>query len=75
MIFRCATPEDVPLLIQLQKDSHISTLNPQQLRDGFLNTILDQHQLLDAIKHEKAVYVAESHQQIIAMAVCASWQY
>lgn len=75
MIFRCATPADVPLLIQLQNESHISHLGPQQLQDGFLSKVLNEQQLLDAIKHEQAVYVAEFNKQVIAMAVCASWRY
>ncbi|EGU38740.1 GNAT family N-acetyltransferase [Vibrio scophthalmi] len=75
MNFRYATPQDVSALVRLQNESHVSNISQQHLGDGFLNTVLNEKQLLNAINHQQAVYVAEFDNKIIAMAVCACWQF
>ncbi len=75
MIFRKANSSDVEQIIQLQHDNSIDTLSCEQKQQGFLGIILSEKQLLQAIRKEQAVYVAESGQDIVAMAVCAPWHY
>ncbi|ANS87299.1 hypothetical protein VSVS12_03590 [Vibrio scophthalmi] len=75
MIFRSATANDVASLIQLQHDCYVDNLNQQQIHDGFLDAILTKSQLISAIKHQRAIYVAELDRQVVAMAVCAPWPY
>lgn len=75
MEIRTAKLEDIRQLVALQESCHVSNLDESDKSDGFLNTVLDQGLLKQVIQQEEAVFVAEIDHVIVAMAVCASWQF
>ncbi|KXF80971.1 GNAT family N-acetyltransferase [Enterovibrio coralii] len=74
-IFRLAERKDVDALVALQVASHISNVDGDCQKQGFLNTVLPAECLEKAMDSEKAVYVAEQSGEVVAMAVCASWDF
>lgn len=74
MNIRLATAQDIKQIVSLQNSCHISNLRDCDKSDGFLNTVLGT-KLLSQLIEESSVFVAELNGDIVAMAVCGSWQF
>ncbi|MBW3696672.1 GNAT family N-acetyltransferase [Vibrio sp. T187] len=75
MKVRQAALADIPQLVELQHQCHITNLDEVEKADGFLNTVLSDALLETAILNEQCVYIAEVDGVAAGLAVCASWQY
>ncbi|WP_260260280.1 GNAT family N-acetyltransferase [Vibrio intestinalis] len=75
MEFCKARLSDIPAIVELQQQCHVSQLDTDDKQDGFLNTVLTDEYLTPAINNEQSVYIGLIEGQVVAMAVCASWYY
>lgn len=75
MELRKANLSDIPAIVELQNKCHVSQLDAADKQDGFLNTVLNDEYLAPAINDEQSVYIGLVENQVVAMAVCASWHY
>lgn len=74
MEFKLAQLEDVSQIVRLQDACHKNNLGDQPAAQGFLNTVLEASQLHTLIQ-QQALFVVKHNEDVIAMAVCASWQF
>ncbi len=75
MIYRNATIEDIPALIELQKKYHIATINEEDKPDGFVTTLFTEEQFKELIEKENGIAVSCDAEKIIAYLMAASWEY
>lgn len=75
MNYRNALPEDLPQVLALQQLYHVSTIDPDLKKDGFVTTLFTEEQLTDLIKQENGLAVACDGDRIVAYVMAASWHF
>lgn len=75
MIYRNATFEDIPKISQLQQKYHISTINEEDKKNGFVTTLFTDEQFKDLIEKENGLAIACDGEKVVAYAMAGSWEY
>lgn len=75
IIYRNATPDDLPGVGELQKRYHISTIPEEDKADGFVTTLFTPEQFLSLIEEENGLAIACDGDRVISYAMAASWEY
>ncbi len=73
--YRNATADDLPGVLDLQQQYHVSTIREEDKADGFVTTLFTEEQLQELIENENGLSIACDGDQIIAYAMAASWDY
>lgn len=74
MVYRLATPADIPGLLSLQQRYLVNNLSPEAQKNGFVTTPFSEHQLLELLKL-KGLYVAILDNELIAYLCAGTWDY
>ena len=75
MIYRNATIEDIPYILQLQKKYHIATISDTDKADGFVTTLFTEEQFKGLIEKENGIAIACDNDKVVAYAMAASWGF
>lgn len=75
MVYRNATIEDIPAIMQLQKKYHIATISENDKPEGFVTTLFTEKQFEELIEKENGITIACSGGKVIAYVMAASWKY
>lgn len=75
MIYRNATLADIPQIEQLQKKYHVSFINEEDKKSGFVTTLFTTEQLTELIEKEDGISLAVDGDQVVGYAMAGSWQY
>lgn len=75
MIYRNATPEDIPQVYALQQLYHVSTISPEDKDSGFVTTLFSHEQLMQLIEKENGLSIACDGDRVVAYVMAASWHY
>jgi len=75
MIYRNATVADIPQIEELQKRYHVSFINEEEKKNGFVTTLFTREQLTELIEQEDGISLACDGQTVVAYAMAGSWQF
>lgn len=75
MEVRDATRLDVQGIIELHQLYHLSTIQEDDKKDGFISASFSSEELLHLIEQENGICVAVVNEKIIAYAMTASWAF
>lgn len=75
MIYRNATNDDIPQILELQKKYHVSTISDEDRPDGFVTTLFTREQFGEIIQREQGIAIACDGDRVVAYAMAASWEY
>ena len=75
MLYRNATIEDIPKIEELQKKYHVSFINEEDKKSGFVTTLFTREQLTELIETEDGIAIACDGETIAAYAMAASWEF
>ena len=75
MIYRNATVEDIPGIIELHKKYHIATIREEYKSEGFVTTLFTAEQYMELIETENGITIACDGEKIVAFVMAASWEY
>lgn len=75
IVYRNASPEDVPAIYALQQKYHVATIRETDKPDGFVTTLFTQAQLKELIERENGIAVALDGDRVVAYAMAASWEF
>ena len=75
MIYRNATVADIPQIEELQKRYHVSFINEEEKKNGFVTTLFTPEQLTELIEQEDGISLACDGDKVVAYAMAGSWQF
>ncbi len=75
MLYRNATVADIPQIESLQKRYHVSFINEEEKKNGFVTTLFTTEQLTELIEQEDGISLACDGDKVIAYAMAGSWQF
>ena len=75
MIYRNATVADIPQIEELQKRYHVSFINEEEKKNGFVTTLFTREQLTELIEQEDGISIACDGETVAAYAMAGSWQF
>ncbi len=75
MEYRNARLEDIKKVADLQSLYHVSTINEEDKKDGFVTTLFTEDQFKDLIEKENGLAIALDGDRVVAYAMAASWDY
>ena len=75
MLYRNATVADIPQIESLQKRYHVSFINEEEKKNGFVTTLFTPEQLTELIEQEDGISLACDGDKIVAYAMAGSWQF
>lgn len=75
MIYRNATVADIPQIEELQKRYHVSFINEEEKKNGFVTTLFSREQLTELIEQEDGISIACDGETVAAYAMAGSWQF
>lgn len=75
MIYRNATLADIPQIEELQKRYHVSFMNEEEKKNGFVTTLFTKEQLSELIEQEDGISLGCDGETVIAYAMAGSWQF
>jgi len=75
MIYRNATIQDIPQIESLQKRYHVSFINEEEKKHGFVTTLFTTEQLRELIELEDGISLACDGDKVVAYAMAGSWQF
>ena len=75
MIYRNATVADIPQIEELQKRYHVSFINEEEKKNGFVTTLFTREQLTELIEQEDGISIACDGESLVAYAMAGSWQF
>ncbi len=73
--FNIAELQDIEGVLTLQQKYHVSTIEQNDKKDGFVTTAFTYDQLKSLILKEKGLFIASKSHEIIAYTMSASWDY
>ncbi len=75
MFYRNATIADIPNIESLQKRYHVSFINEEEKKNGFVTTLFTSEQLTELIEKEDGISIACDGDKVVAYAMSGSWQF
>ena len=75
MLYRNATISDIPQIEALQKRYHVSFMNEEEKKNGFVTTLFTPAQLTELIEQEDGISLTCDGDQVVAYAMAGSWQF
>ena len=75
MLYRNATVADIPQIESLQKRYHVSFINEEEKKNGFVTTLFTPEQLTELIEQEDGISLACDGDKVVAYAMAGSWQF
>ncbi len=75
MLYRNATIADIPQIESLQKRYHVSFINEEEKKNGFVTTLFTPEQLTELIEQEDGISLACDGDKVVAYAMAGSWQF
>ena len=75
MLYRTATVADIPQIESLQKRYHVSFINEEEKKNGFVTTLFTPEQLTELIEQEDGISLACDGDKVVAYAMAGSWQF
>ena len=75
MLYRNATISDIPQIEALQKRYHVSFMNEEEKKNGFVTTLFTPEQLTELIEQEDGISLTCDGDQVVAYAMAGSWQF
>ena len=75
MFYRNATIVDIPKIESLQKRYHVSFINEEEKKNGFVTTLFTPEQLTELIEKEDGISLACDGDKVVAYAMAGSWQF
>ena len=75
MLYRNATVADIPQIESLQKRYHVSFINEEEKKNGFVTTLFTPEQLTELIEQEDGISLACDGDKVVANAMAGSWQF
>ena len=75
MFYRNATIADIPKIESLQKRYHVSFINEEEKKNGFVTTLFTPEQLTELIEKEDGISIACDGDKVVAYAMAGSWQF
>ena len=75
MLYRNATVADIPQIESLQKRYHVSFINEEEKKNGFVTTLFTPEQLTELIEQEDGISLACDDDKVVAYAMAGSWQF
>ena len=75
MHYRNATIADIPQIEELQKRYHVSFINEEEKKNGFVTTLFTQEQLRELIETEDGISLACDGEKVAAYAMAGSWAF
>ena len=75
MLYRNATVADIPQIESLQKRYHVSFVNEEEKKNGFVTTLFTPEQLTELIEQEDGISLACEGDKVVAYAMAGSWQF
>ena len=75
MLYHNATVADIPQIESLQKRYHVSFINEEEKKNGFVTTLFTPDQLTELIEQEDGISLACDGDKVVAYAMAGSWQF
>jgi hypothetical protein len=73
-IFRKANPQDIPMILELQKKNLLKNLQPQDQQDGFLSIEYSADQLT-RLNHELGIFVAQDNDHLAGYLIAQTMDF
>ncbi len=75
MQYRNATIADIPKIEELQKRYHVSFINEEEKKNGFVTTLFSREQLTELIEQEDGISLCCDGEKVVAYAMAGSWHF